>query len=169
MPSEPDSTGPAPDSVEPARPRCPACAEMAGETSAPGGVVFENGNWFVSHHTGPYTDPGELIVKTRRHCESLAELTREEGQSLGPVLRSAVRSMERVVVAERIYVVSFNERLRHVHFLLLPRTRDMPPGHVISDLYRRARNLLRRLGILRNPSAGARAEVASRIRREWQP
>jgi diadenosine tetraphosphate (Ap4A) HIT family hydrolase len=167
--SEPDATGPARDSLEPARPRCPACAEIAGETSAPGGVVFENGSWFVSHHTGPYTDPGELIVKARRHCESLAELTREEGESLGPVLRSAVQAMERVLTAERTYVVSFNERLRHVHFLLLPRTREMPPGHVISDLYRRARNLLRKLGVLRNPSAGERAEVASRIRVEWRP
>lgn len=168
MSSEPDATGPAPAPVEPARPRCPACAEMAGETSAPGGVVFENGSWFVSHHTGLYTDPGELIVKSRRHCESLAELTREEGESLGPVLRSAIQAMDRVVVAERIYAVSFNERLRHVHFLLLPRTRGMPAGHVISDLYRRARNLLRRLGLLANPTAAQRAEVASRIRREWQ-
>jgi diadenosine tetraphosphate (Ap4A) HIT family hydrolase len=142
---------------------------MAGETSAPGGVVFEDGNWFVSHHTGPYTDPGELIVKTRRHRESLAELTREEGESLGPVLRCAVQAMERVVVAERIYVVSFNERLRHVHFLLLPRTKDMPPGHVISDLYRRGRNLLRKLGLVRNPTADERAGAASRIRREWRP
>lgn len=142
---------------------------MAGETSAPGGVVFENASWFVSHHTGPYTDPGELIVKTRRHCESPAELTPEEGESLGPVLRSAVRAMERVVAAERIYIVSFNERIRHVHFLLLPRTRDMPPGHVLSDLYRRVRNLLRKIGVLRNPTAGQRAEAASRIRLEWQP
>jgi diadenosine tetraphosphate (Ap4A) HIT family hydrolase len=165
--SETDPTGPA-GSVEPPHPRCPACAEIAGETSAPGGVVFDDGNWFVSHHTGPYTDPGELIVKTRRHHESLAELSREEGQALGPVLRSAVRAMERVVVAERIYVVSFNERLRHVHFLLLPRTKRMPPGHVISDVYRRGRNLLRKLGVLRNPTAGDRAETADRIRNEWQ-
>lgn len=169
MPSERDATGSAPDSVEPARPRCPACAEIAGETYAPGGVIFENGNWFVSHHTGPYTDPGELIVKTRRHCESLAELTREERESLGTVLGSAVQAIEQVVKAERIYAVSFNERLRHVHFLLLPRTKDMPPGHVISDLYRRARNLLRKPGLLRNPTAEERAEVAARIRREWRP
>jgi diadenosine tetraphosphate (Ap4A) HIT family hydrolase len=168
LPSETDR-GSARDSVEPARPRCPACAEMAGETSAPGGVVFENAHWFVSHHTGLYTDPGELIVKTRRHCESLAELTREEGETIGPVLRSAVQAMERVVVAERIYIVSFNERLRHVHFLLLPRTRDMPPGHVLSDLYRRIRNLFRKLRVLRNPTPGQRAEAASRVRQEWRP
>jgi diadenosine tetraphosphate (Ap4A) HIT family hydrolase len=147
---------------------CSACAEIAGEISAPGGVIFDDGLWFVSHHTGAFTDPGELIVKTRRHCESLAELTRAEADSLGPILRAAVQSLERVVVAERIYAVSFNERVRHVHFLLLPRTAAMPPGHVISDLYRRARNLLRRAGLLRNPSPAARAEVAERIRREWK-
>lgn len=154
--------------IEPARPRCSACAEIAGELSAPGGVVHDDGLWFVSHHTGPYTDPGELIVKPRRHCESLSELTREEAAALGPVLRSAIAALERAVVAERIYAVSFNERIRHVHFLLLPRTRDMPRGHVISDLYRRARNLFRRVGILRNPSTADREAAAARIRREWQ-
>lgn len=168
MPSEPDAGGSGPEGLEPARPRCSACAEVAGELLAPGGVIHDDGEWFVSHHTGPFTDPGELIVKTRRHCESLAELTPLEAQALGPVLRSALQSMEKVIVAERFYAVSFNERLRHVHFLLLPRTPDMPPGHVISDLYRRARNLLRKIGVLRNPTAAERAEVAGRIRLQWR-
>jgi hypothetical protein len=75
-----------------------------------------------------------------------------------------VLALERVVVAERIYAVSFNERIRHVHFLLLPRTADMPRGHVISDLYRRVRNLMRKIGILRNPSPDARAKAAALVR-----
>ena len=132
-------------------------------------MIYSNGLWFVSHHTGPYTDPGELIVKTHRHCESLAELTGDEAEALGPVLHAAVRALERVVAAERIYAVSFNERIRHVHFLLLPRTAAMPRGHVISDLYRRARNLLRKLGVLRNPNAAERADIAGRVRAEWRP
>ena len=147
---------------------CSACAEMAGDVPAPGGVIVDDGLWYVSHHTGPFTDPGELILKTRRHCESLAELTPAEADALGPVLRAGVRALERVVVAERIYAVSFNERIRHVHFLLLPRTANMPRGHVISDLYRRARNLLRQVGVLRNPTAEARAEAAARVRRSWE-
>jgi diadenosine tetraphosphate (Ap4A) HIT family hydrolase len=147
---------------------CSACAEIAGRNTSPGGVIFDNENWFVSHHTGAFTDPGELIVKTRRHCESLAELTKDEAESLGPVLWSAVQALEQVVPSERIYAVSFNERLRHVHFLLLPRTRDMPPGHVTSDLYRRARNLLRRIGLSRNPTAAERAATATRIRELWR-
>ncbi len=147
---------------------CAACAEVAGGLQAPGGVIVDDGLWFVSHHTGLFTDPGELIVKTRRHCESLAELTPAEADALGPVLRAGVRALEQVVVAERIYAVSFNERLRHVHFLLLPRTASMPRGHVISDLYRRARNLLRKVGMLRNPTAEERAETAGRVRRAWE-
>jgi diadenosine tetraphosphate (Ap4A) HIT family hydrolase len=161
--------GEGPDRMEPARPRCSACAEIAGEISAPGGIVLDDGLWFVSHHTGLYTDPGELIVKTRRHCESLGELTTEEAEGLGLVLQSATHAIEQVVTAERIYAMSFNERIRHVHFLLLPRTKDMPRGHVVSDLYRRARNLLRSLGLLRNPTAAARADAAARIRQALRP
>lgn len=40
--------------------------------------------------------------------------------------------------------------------------------HVISDLYRKARHLLRKAGVLRNPSAEARAAVARRARQTWQ-
>jgi diadenosine tetraphosphate (Ap4A) HIT family hydrolase len=146
---------------------CSACAEIGGEMTAPGGIISDDGLWFVSHHSGRFTDPGELIVKTRRHCESLGELSESEARALGPILSTAVAALERVVVAERIYVMSFNERVRHIHFLLLPRTAAMPRGHVISDLYRRARNLLRRIGLVPNPSAAARAEAAERIRRQW--
>ena len=70
--------------------------------------------------------------------------------------------------AERIYAVSFNERVRHLHFLLLPRTAAMPQGHVVSDLYRRARNLLRQVGLRPNPTPAQRAETAGRIRDQWQ-
>jgi diadenosine tetraphosphate (Ap4A) HIT family hydrolase len=149
-------------------PRCSACAEIAGEVQAPGGVIVDDGLWYVSHHTGRFTDPGELIVKTRRHCESLAELTREEAAALGPLLRAAVGALERSVVAERIYAVSFNERIRHVHFLLLPRTAAMPRGHVISDIYRRIRNVLRKVGLVRNPTATARATTAARVRQDLE-
>jgi len=147
---------------------CSACAEIAGELSAPGGIIFDDGLWFVSHHTGPYTDAGELIAKTRRHCESLSELTLAEAAALGPLLRTCVAAITHVVVSERIYAVSFNERIRHVHFLLLPRTAAMPRGHVISDIYRRIRALLRRFGVARNPTVEERAAVAVRIRQELE-
>jgi diadenosine tetraphosphate (Ap4A) HIT family hydrolase len=139
---------------------------VAGRITAPGGSIHDDGLWLVSHHTGPHTDPGELIVQLRRHCESLAELTGAEAAALGPLLRDAVAGIERVVRPERTYVASYGERVRHVHFFLLPRTRALPAGHVTSDLYRKLRMWLRRARLARNPTAAERADTAGRIRED---
>jgi diadenosine tetraphosphate (Ap4A) HIT family hydrolase len=149
---------------------CSICEQVAGRITAPGGPIYDDGLWLVSHHTGPQTDPGELIVQVRRHCESLGELTAAESAALGPVLQAAVGAIERVVRPERTYVATYGERVRHVHFFLLPRTRALPPGHVVSDLYRKARMWLRRAGLARNPTAAERAQAAARIRedRAWR-
>ena len=145
---------------------CSICEQVAGRVTAPGGPIYDDGLWLVSHHTGPETDPGELIVQARRHCESLGELTAAEAAALGPVLRAAVGAIERVVRPERTYVATYGERVRHVHFFLLPRTRALPAGHVVSDLYRKARMCLRRSGLARNPTAVDRAQTAARIRED---
>lgn len=145
-------------------PDCPVCDELAGRIPAPGGPVYRNEWWEVAHHTGPWTDPGELIVKARRHVESLAALTRDEAASLGPVLRAAVQAIERVVRPERVYAASYGERVRHVHFFLLPRTSSLPAGHVFSDVYRRARSQLRKWRLATNPTTAERAAAAERLR-----
>jgi diadenosine tetraphosphate (Ap4A) HIT family hydrolase len=143
---------------------CPVCEELAGRVPIPGGVVHRNEWWEVAHHPGPWTDPGELMVKARRHVESLSELTPAEAAALGPVLRAAVGAIERVVRPERVYVASYGERVRHVHFFLLPRTSSLPAGHVTSDVYRRVRTQLRKRGLRPNPTNDARADAAERIR-----
>jgi diadenosine tetraphosphate (Ap4A) HIT family hydrolase len=145
-------------------PDCPICDEIAGRRTAPGGPIHDDGHWLVSHHLGGYTDPGELIVKLRRHAESLADLTPAEAAALGPVLRASVAAVEDAVRPERVYVAAFGERVRHVHFYILPRTADLPAGHVLSDVYKRVRTVLRGWGVARNPTSAARAEMAARIR-----
>ena len=149
-----------PDSI------CSICDQVAGRITAPGGPIHDDGLWLVSHHTGPHTDPGELIIQLRRHCESLADLTAGEASALGPILRAGVAAIERAVRPERTYVASYNERVRHVHFFLLPRTRALPAGHVTSDLYRKARMWFRRAGIVRNPTQADRVDAAARIRED---
>jgi diadenosine tetraphosphate (Ap4A) HIT family hydrolase len=142
------------------------CAEIAGSIVPPGGVIHEDEFWVVTHHTGLYTDPGELMVKCRRHAESVAQLSPPEAAALGPVLHAAVAAVERVVRPERVYVASYGERQRHLHFFLLPRTSNLPAGHIISDVYRRGRTVLRRWRVARNPTSAARAEVVGRIRED---
>lgn len=145
-------------------PVCPICEEVAGRITAPGGPIYDDGLYLVSHHTGVWTDPGEVLVKLRRHCESLGELTPAESAALGPILRAGVAAIERAIGPERTYAASFNERVRHLHFYLLPRTRSLPAGHVTSDLYKKARMYLRRAGIARNPTPADRAAMAERLR-----
>ncbi len=145
---------------------CPICDEVEGRLTAPGGPIYDDGVWLVSHHTGRYTDPGELIVKVRRHVESIADLSGVEASALGPVLRAAVGAVARTVRPERVYVASFGERVRHIHFYVLPRTAGLPAGHVFSDVYKRARTLLRGWGLAPNPTGEARAEAARRIRQD---
>ena len=145
-------------------PPCPICDEVAARIVAPGGPIYDDGLWLVSHHTGAWTDPGEVLVKLRRHVESLAQVTPDEAAALGPILRAGVEAVERSVAPERTYVMSFNERLRHLHFYILPRTRSLPRGHVMSDLYKRGRAVLRQTGITPNPSAADRAAMAERLR-----
>jgi diadenosine tetraphosphate (Ap4A) HIT family hydrolase len=143
---------------------CPICDEVAGRRSAPGGPIYDDGLWLVSHHLGPYSDPGELIVKLHRHVEALGDLTAAEAASLGPILRAAAGAVDRAIRPERVYVAAFSERVRHIKFYVLPRTASMPAGHVLSDVYKRGRSLLRGWGLARNPTRAARAEVATRIR-----
>lgn len=145
---------------------CAICDEVAGRVTAPGGAIYEDGLWLVSHHLGPYTDPGELIVKVRRHVESIADLSGDEAAALGPILRAAVAAVDRTVRPERVYVASFGERVRHIHFYVLPRTASLPAGHVLSDVFKRGRTLLRGWGLVRNPSPASRAAAAERIRQD---
>jgi diadenosine tetraphosphate (Ap4A) HIT family hydrolase len=145
---------------------CTICDEVAGRITAPGGPIHDDGLWLVSHHLGPCTDPGEVIVKLRRHVESLADLTAAEAAALGPILRAAVAAVGRTVQPERVYVASFGERVRHIHFYILPRTASLPAGHVLSDVYKRGRTLLRGWGLARNPSPASRAAAADRIRQD---
>jgi diadenosine tetraphosphate (Ap4A) HIT family hydrolase len=68
-----------------------------------------------------------LIVKPHRHVESVAELKAAEAVALGPLLRRLVGAVERALGADRVYVCSFGETVRHVHFHVVPRTPEMPP------------------------------------------
>ena len=149
---------------------CPRCAIVDGTSRTPGGIIHDDGLWLVVHHPGDESDAGELFVILRRHDESMSGLTGREASALGPILRAGVTAIERIVRPERVYVASFNERVRHLHFYLLPRTRAMPAGHVAADLFRRGRGILRGWGIARKPPEEARAQTAERIRDEdvWQ-
>jgi diadenosine tetraphosphate (Ap4A) HIT family hydrolase len=146
---------------------CVACAEVAERLAPLGGTIYEDAAWHVSHHRSPYASPGELVVKSKRHCEAVGDLTTSEAAALGVVLQSASHALASVVPAERIYVASYGETQRHVHFFILPRTRVMPPGSAAVHVWIQVRRLLCRLRLLTPATDADRARVASRVREAW--
>jgi diadenosine tetraphosphate (Ap4A) HIT family hydrolase len=105
---------------------CLSCDVIAGRREAPGGVVFENDFWHVSHQISPVQLPGLLILQPKRHVEQIGDLTMEEAATLGPVMSAASQALNRTLDSRKVYVCSFGSVLMHVHFYLVPLTAAIP-------------------------------------------
>lgn len=93
--------------------------------------------------------PGYLVIKLKRHCEDLAELTPEEAAALGSVVRRVCSAACKVVGPERVYVCSWGEGVRHVHFHVIPQPSGMPAGNLPVTVLLRTMMLLYQVGIER--------------------
>jgi len=108
--------------------RCLACDVTARRIVPPGGTIHEEGGWLLEHAISPVPLKGWLILKPKRHVEHLAALTPGESQTLGPLIAKVSRAMEQALRPERVYVCSFGEVVKHVHFYFVPRYPSMPPS-----------------------------------------
>ena len=146
---------------------CTICDEVAGRITAPGGAIYDDGLWLVSHHTGPYTDPGELIVKVRRHVESIADLSGPETSAARPCASCGGRRGRRGRSAPS---GSTSPRSASACAIFIstssPARRPSPPAMCSRTSTSAGRTLLRSWGLAANPSPAARAEVAGRIRQD---
>jgi diadenosine tetraphosphate (Ap4A) HIT family hydrolase len=107
---------------------CLSCDIVAGKQVEPGGVIYENTYWHVGSAVGPPVWRGFLVIKLKRHCEHLAELTPAEAAALGPVMRATCLALSEVLSPAKVYLCSFGDRVRHIHFWALPRPVGMRPG-----------------------------------------
>jgi len=106
-----------------------SCEILAGKQVEPGGVIYEDEYWHVgSAMNRPSVWRGFLIIKLKRHCEHLAELTTEEATAFGPVVQSACQALTEVLKPAKIYVCSFGDGIKHIHLWILPRPAEMRPG-----------------------------------------
>jgi diadenosine tetraphosphate (Ap4A) HIT family hydrolase len=147
-------------------PGCMSCDILAGRRTSPGGVIYEDDYWHVDSVVSPVLWRGFLIVKLKRHCEHLAELTPPEAAALGPVVQTTCRALSEVLEPAKVYVCSFGDGVKHVHLWVLPRPPEMRPGMhwVFLNLDLRAL-LTRRFGVKRWIVSDAEvAHIAHQIR-----
>lgn len=101
---------------------CLACELTAGRRPLPGGRVYETNLWVVEHTIGPLP-AGTLIVKPFRHCTTLAQLTPEEAEQLGPLLNLISYVITELAACDQVYTCLWSHaewRPGHIHFVLQP-------------------------------------------------
>jgi diadenosine tetraphosphate (Ap4A) HIT family hydrolase len=71
--------------------------------------------------------PGWVVVLPARHVLSLAELTPEEAEPLGPLLTAVSRAVVEVMGCQKVYLALFAEAeaFRHLHIHVIPRQADL--------------------------------------------
>ena len=101
---------------------CLACRLTSGELYLPGGRIYETEHWVVEHCIGPLP-VGSLIVKPFRHCLHVWDLSAEEAEELGPLLKRATRAIREIVQPDQVYVCLWSHgdwSPGHIHFVLQP-------------------------------------------------
>lgn len=110
---------------------CLACDLSAGKRELPGGVIYSSCFWVIEHCIGPLP-VGTLICKPRRHCVHVWELTDDEAEELGPLLRDASRVIQQLSQPDQVYVCLWSHagwHPGHIHFVLQPVWRDQAAQH----------------------------------------
>lgn len=77
---------------------------------------------FTLEHSAECAIPGYLVLRLKGEATSLAQLPTETTLALGKMLARAAKAIEETVGAERVYILSFCEVDRRLHFHLFPRT-----------------------------------------------
>jgi len=148
---------------------CMACDVLAGRLKPPGGVIYEDEYWMVDHCVSPVMLRGFLIIKLKRHCEHLAELAPAEAVAFGPIMRNTCLALSRVLKPVKVYVCSFGEAVKHIHFYVIPRTSDMPAGSLPVFIHLRMKMILYRLGMKKLACSDQdAAKVAAQVRGELE-
>ena len=87
-------------------------------------------HWRVAHAFNTSL-PGWLVLVSRRHVTTVAELTDDEAAALGTWQVRLSRALHEVTGCVKTYVVQFAEQegFGHVHFHVVPRMPDIPDDH----------------------------------------
>jgi diadenosine tetraphosphate (Ap4A) HIT family hydrolase len=83
-------------------------------------MILDEGDFFIET-SRECAVPGYLVLRLKGGETGLAELSPAKARELGDLLARAARAVERAAGADRVYVLSFCEVERRLHFHLFPR------------------------------------------------
>ena len=148
---------------------CVSCDTLVGKIKPPGGLVHENEHWIVFLRSTSMV-LGYAFIVLKRHCEHLAELEPAEASDFGPIMQKTCLALSRVLhpKPEKIYVSSWGEGVKHIHFHVLPRSPKMPAGNRPVSLLLRIYRFLNKIGLKKAYRNEVVAQLAEQLRVEIQ-
>lgn len=84
-------------------------------------LVFEGKYWQVDTPLDIKLD-GLFFIKTKRHVEQLGELTDEETNEIGGIIKSFSRESQKISNASKVIAMSLGFSEPHIHFWIIPVT-----------------------------------------------
>lgn len=118
---------------------CDSCIRIATRdagTAPSWDNVHRTSGWDVAHCYDTSL-LGWTVLITRRHITSIDQLTADEAQQLGELLRNVSIVLKAELGCEKTYVMQFAEHPRHphVHFHVVPRAADLPEEHLSTNIF----------------------------------
>lgn len=106
---------------------CQWCRIMSHQDKLSGNIIRESKHFIVIHQQQPVTILGWLIIIPKVHSTDQSAFTTEMVHELADLQLSLTQLLKEKTKAEKIYWAMFSEVVKHVHFHLVPRSRDLPP------------------------------------------
>lgn len=142
---------------------CLACSTIAGATLPPGGILFEGEYWLFFLREKPLLVAGQGFIVLKRHCETIAELSKGEAAELGAVMQAVNVVLTEVIDAEKIHFGWYAEAVEHLHLHVTPRTAPLPKGNIPLTFLAVWYGLLARIGLRKAVDGRIVLDVASRL------
>ncbi len=117
---------------------CLSCLSNSGvKRISPADTIYE-GNYWLVEHVYPTGLLGWVVIVLKRHSEKLHELTREEWMELGELNYRLVNALHKLLDSQKEYSCCFAEMegFRHIHFHVIPKTKDFDDGNTGAKVFK---------------------------------
>jgi len=107
---------------------CYTCKSTSGEQRiSPGPTIYE-GNYWLVEHAYPSKLKGWLVILTKRHVETLHELSKEEFAELAEISEKTTKILQETLNCEKEYSMCLAEaeHFNHIHFHIVAKPHDLP-------------------------------------------
>lgn len=108
---------------------CMICEKHPRLEDFTGEALANRGGFLLTHFPvldGEKATRGHLLIETKRHITELTDLNFEEAAALGMLIRDGAEAIREVCGAEHVYLFRINDKVKHLHFHLVPRYAETP-------------------------------------------